>query len=70
MRLQSLLSIVEEFGWKQKTTGGRPGLVLVCDPPQPPPPPPRVLRDSGLGTWRQRRPPFFRLAPTAPPFLV
>ena len=53
-------------------TGGRPGPVLVCDTPQPPPPPPppRVLRDSGLGTWRQRRPPFFRMAPTAPPFLV
>ena len=34
-----------------------PGPALVCDPPQPPPPP-RVLRDSGLGTWRQRRPLF------------
>ena len=24
----------------QHPTGGRPGPVLVCDPPQPPPPPP------------------------------
>ena len=33
--------------------GGRPGPVIVCDPP-----PPRVLRDSGTGTWRQRHPLF------------
>ena len=31
-------------------TGGWPGPVLVCDPPQPPPPPPRVLKDSGAGS--------------------
>ena len=35
-------------------TWGLPGPVLVCDTP-----PPRVLRDSGLGAWSQRRPPFF-----------
>ena len=30
--------------------GGRPGPVLVCDPPQPPPPPSGVLKDSGAGS--------------------
>ena len=49
--------------------GGGRARSLYATPPSPPPPP-RVLRDGGLGTWRQRRPPFFRLAPTAPPFLV
>ena len=49
------------------TPGGRPGLVLVCDPPQPPHPPPRVLRDSGLGAWR---PLFFAWRQQRPPFLV
>ena len=48
--------------------GGGRARSLYATPPSPPPP--RVLTDSGLGTWRQRRPPFFRLAPTAPPFLV
>ena len=51
--------------------GGRARSLYATPPsPPPPPPPPRVLRDGGLGTWRQRRPPFFCLAPTAPPFLV
>ena len=30
--------------------GGRPGRVLVCDPPPAPPPSPRVLKDSGAGS--------------------
>ena len=49
--------------------GGGRARSLYATPPSPPPPP-RVLTDTGLGTWRQRRPLFFRLAPTAPPFLV
>ena len=52
-----------------RARGGGRARSLYATPPSPPPPP-RVLRDSGLGTRRQRRPPFFRLAPTAPPFLV
>ena len=47
--------------------GGRPGPVVVCDTPQPPPPP-RVLRDSGLGAWHQRRPPFFSHGTNDTPF--
>ena len=39
-------------------------------PPARPPPPPRVLRDSGLGTWRQRRPLFSAWRQRRPPFLV
>ena len=38
------------------TPGGRPGRVLVCDPPQPPPPPPRVLKDSGAGSAPNKHP--------------
>ena len=36
----------------------------------PAPPPPRVLRDSGLGRWRQRRPLFSAWRQRRPPFLV
>ena len=50
--------------------GGAAGPGSCMRPPPPPPPPAGVLRDIGLGTWRQRCPPSFRLAPTAPPFLV
>ena len=57
-----------DCGMHDSITGGRPGPVLVCDTPQPPPPPPRVLTDSGLGTWRQRRPPFFPPGANGAPF--
>ena len=46
-----------------------PSVRAPCDTPQPPPPP-RVLRDSGLGAWRQRRPLFFAWCQWHPPFLV
>ena len=41
-------------------TGGRPGPVLVCDPPQPPSPPPPP---PGFERWWAGD-----MAPTAPPF--
>ena len=40
---------VRPTGQGDEGTGGWPGRVLVCDPPQPPPPP-RVLKDSGAGS--------------------
>ena len=42
----------------QVFTGGVTGPGPCMRPPPAPPPPPRVLRDSGLGTWRQWRPLF------------
>ena len=50
----------EQYTWRHYG-GGRPGPVLVCDPPQPAPPPlsPRVLKDSSAGA----------MVPMAPNFL-
>ena len=76
VRLQAVLDIQDFFwhiligasGMSGHPRGGGRARSLYATPP--PPPPPRVLRDSGLGTWAGTRPPFFRMAPTAPPFLV
>ena len=75
-KMTGLGSIPTESGFGHRFTkcvslarGGDRARSLYATPPSPPPPP-RVLRDSGLGTWRQRCPLFSAWRQRRPPFLV